>query len=262
LKISIITIVLNQYDNVRETIESVLSQDVDVEYIIIDGGSTDGTLEVVQEYSSHLSQIISEPDGGIYDAINKGIRLATSDIIGLIHCGDKFEENSLKKVVEIFSKLDVDLVYGDILVQEDFGGISNIKYLVANHMKLIDYMSIYHPSTFISRKIYKKYGLYETHYRIAADYSFFLNLFLNKVKFTYISFALAKFRGGGISSSNVFLSTYENYKIRLKQIGFSTALKYLVFNLLNFSFYTIRKFVFISIFGNNFYWKIKNRLSK
>ena len=115
MKVSIITVVFNGIRTIEQTIKSVLNQSYkNIEYIIIDGGSTDGTLDIIRKYENYLSYIISEPDHGIYDAMNKGIQKSTGDIVGIINSDDWYEVNTVSQVVERFESFAVDLVYGDI----------------------------------------------------------------------------------------------------------------------------------------------------
>lgn len=115
MKISIVTVTLNRCDTLRDAIESVLSQTIPVEHIIVDGGSTDGTMDLVQSYGTRIARWISEPDQGIYDAMNKGIQLATGDIVGILNADDFYRhEQVLKRVMNVFEKEGVDSVYGDL----------------------------------------------------------------------------------------------------------------------------------------------------
>ena len=117
-KISIITICFNNERDIRATIESVVNQDYqNIEYIVIDGGSSDGTMGIISEFSSSINKIVSEPDDNLYDAINKGLRLATGDIVGLIHAGDRlFENSTITKIANHFTSYDIDISYGHSLI--------------------------------------------------------------------------------------------------------------------------------------------------
>lgn len=256
--ISIITIVLNQKDLIDQTIESVLEQEyVDVEYIVIDGGSTDGTLERIAIYKERLSHFVSEPDGGIYQAINKGISLASRPLVGLIHCGDYYQKNVLKIVCDQFQKTNADVIYGDIEIIESVGDKYISRFPKANHILLKRRMSIFHPSTFISLKAYKELGLYDTTYKSAADYDFLLKLYINKYSFVYISEVLAVFRKGGISSKNFKLSRDENIRIRSKYFGFWKGFRYGLIKTAVHIFFSLRKHLVLLFIGENNFNRVK-----
>lgn len=257
--ISIITIVLNQKYLIEETIKSVISQkiDVNVEYIIIDGGSKDGTVEIIDSYMKHIDHFVSEPDGGIYQAINKGIQLASNDFIGLIHCGDFYEPGALRIVYNEFQKTSTDVIYGDIKTIEEHAQHTLQYYSSPNHNLLLKKMSIFHPATFVRRACYIKYGLYNTDYKICSDYEFFLLLFLKKTNFQYVPKVLANFRAGGISSTKPKLRFIENYQIRKKHLGIKKALKYIITITLIHTFFTFRKSCIEFIIGKQNFIKLK-----
>lgn len=258
-KISIITIVFNGKSQIEETIKSVLDQkDVDVEYIVIDGGSTDGTVEIIKSYSEHITHFISELDEGIYDAINKGVSLATQPLIGLIHCGDFYKKDVLKTVCEEFFTSNADIIYGDIEILEQVGGklISHLD--VANHDFLLNRMSIFHPSTFISLKTYQKFGLYDTSYKLAADYEYLLKLFVNNCHFIYLPTVLAVFRKEGLSSTGFKLSLFENTRIRAKYKGKLNSLIYFILKSGSNFYFSSRKRIIIFLIGENNFNKIKS----
>jgi glycosyltransferase involved in cell wall biosynthesis len=256
--ISVITIVLNQKDLIEQTIKSVLDQKgVDVEYIVIDGGSTDGTVEKVELYREHITYFVSEPDGGIYQAINKGISFASNPLVGLIHCGDYYKKNALKTVYDEFLKTKPDVIYGNIEVIEKVGNKVISRFPTANHKLLRNKMSVFHPSTFISLKAYKEFGLYNISYRSAADYEFLLRLFINGCVFFYIPQVLAVFRAEGLSSKNFKLSLEENIRIRSKYFGKWNGYRYLLLKSgIHFAF-SFRKYFIKSLIGEYNFNKIK-----
>ena len=174
-KISIITVAFNSAKTIKGTIESIISQDYNnIEYLIIDGGSTDGTMDIVKSYSEHVKYYVSEPDNGIYDAMNKGIRAATGDVIGILN-SDDFYPNSfvLSNVTKLFQKYSCDAVYGD-LVYVKANDINKIKrYWQAGEYstsKIKNGWMLPHPTFFVKKKIYIRYGLYDTDLKTAADY--------------------------------------------------------------------------------------------
>lgn len=255
--ISIITIVRNGVNEIEETIKSVLSQkNVNLEYIIIDGKSTDGTLEIIEKYKDDITIIVSEPDNGIYNAINKGIKLATGELIGLIHCGDRYENDILHLCYKKYLVGKSDIIYGNINILDTTDGLKLQQTEIANHQLLENKMSIFHPATFITRSCYTKNGLYDEKYKIAADYEFFLRNFRNRVSFEYLPISLATFRSGGASGNAVKLIR-ELFFIWQKHLGLLNAIRNLTLRLINHGYYYWRKKIVVSIIGKNNYNKLK-----
>jgi glycosyltransferase len=220
MKVSIITAVRNGAEALRDCIESVRNQTYSAEHIVIDGASTDGTLDIIAEYRSCIAKVISEPDSGIYDALNKGIRLASGDIIGLLH-GDDFYagDGVLQAVVEAFQKKSTDSCYGDLQYVD-----KNNPHRIIRHWKSSEYTTGKfkygwmppHPTFFVRREIYNKYGLFNTDFKIAGDYELMLR-FLEKygISTYYIPEVLIKMRLGGASNrslKNLFIKSSEDYR--------------------------------------------------
>jgi len=214
MKVSIITVCLNSEKTIRDTIASVLSQDFpNIEYIIIDGGSKDKTLSIVHEYEDRIGKIINEPDEGLYDAMNKGINIASGEVIGILNSDDFFEnDNIINVVVNAFEKNPtVDLVFGDLVyVRPD-----NLNQIVRYYSSL-NFRSWKprfgwippHPSTFMKRSVYEKFGVYNVSFKIAADYEFFVRVLqVHKLSFYQIPKVLVRMRVGGVSTSG-FKSSY------------------------------------------------------
>jgi len=251
--ISIITIVLNGVDYIEETIISVISQkDVNLEYIIIDGGSNDGTLRIIEKYRKDISVIVSESDEGLYEAINKGIKLAKGELIGLIHCGDKYEQDILNNCYRIFIKSKSDVIYGKMNALKIINDVEILQPQIPNHKSLKNKMSIFHPATLISQKCYAANGLYNPKYRIAADYDFFLRIFLAGASFEYFPMLLATFRAGG-SSSNTLKTTKELFLIWKTYLGQFIAIRNATMRLFNYWYYTYRKIIAVSFIGTKNY---------
>ncbi|MCW3102600.1 MAG: hypothetical protein JWO09_1040 [Bacteroidetes bacterium] len=210
MKVSIITVCYNSASTIESTILSVLSQDhKDIEYIIVDGLSKDNTLQVAEKYSSRISKIISEKDDGIYFAINKGIALATGEIIGILHADDFYTDDKvISKIVKAFSEQKTDTVYGD-LQYVDREDTSKVKRHWSSggytHGLFFKGWMPPHPSFFVLKKCYDKFGVFNTTLRSAADYEMMLRLLHRyKCSTTYIPEVLVKMRVGG--KSNVSLS--------------------------------------------------------
>ena len=209
MKVSIITVVYNRADVIRDTIESVLGQTYkNIEYIIIDGASTDSTMDVVNEYKDKISKIISEPDRGLYDAINKGIKEATGDVIGLIHSDDFYLDNLvIQRVVDTFKKENKHMLFADLLYIKGDNKDKVLRYYSAKNftVKKLKYGFMPpHPTLFVKKEVYEKYGLYKIDYKIAADYEMFVRLLLvNNLSFSYIHLPIVKMRAGGVSSGGI-----------------------------------------------------------
>ena len=255
--ISIITIVRNGVNEIEETIKSVLSQkNVNLEYIIIDGVSTDGTLDVIENYKENISIFISEADNGIYDAINKGVKLASGELIGLIHCGDSYENDVLSLCYKKYMISKSDIIYGNINILDKTDDLVFNRSEQADHRFLKKRMSIFHPATFISKSCYSKNGLYNIKYKVAADYDLLLRNLKREVKFEYISLPIATFRSGGVSGKTMkYLG--ELFDIWKTNLGFSRAMRNTFLRLINFLYYFTRKKIVVFIIGNKNYNKLK-----
>lgn len=209
IKISVITAVYNREKTIGESIESVLSQSHgSVELIVIDGASTDGTLAVLETFRSRLAVLISEPDNGIYDALNKGIKIATGDVIGFLHADDLFENTDvLKKVALAFNDQSIDAVYGDLVYVEHSNVTRVIRYWKAGIYTNRDLSQGWmppHPTFYVRRSIYEQFGYFNPYYRIAADYDLVLRFLATaKIKTTYIPNILVRMRTGGISNRSI-----------------------------------------------------------
>lgn len=220
--ISIITVTYNSEKYLRETIESVLKQiDYLFEYIIIDGQSTDKTLTIIQNYISQFKgklTYISEPDNGIYDAMNKGIKHAKGEIIGLINSDDFYTPNALQEIQSILNNTpDIDCIYSDAFIINESSQIEYIKK--ANIKDLNKGMSLNHPTCFIKKKTYQEIGLYDTKYKIAADYDFALRMKKQNCKLYYSTNILSNFRDGGASVKNMRIGINDTFKIQRNYFG-------------------------------------------
>lgn len=222
MRITIITVCYNRKATIEKAIKSVLSQNYhDVEYIIVDGNSTDGTKEIIASYSDQITQFISEPDKGMYDAINKGLKLSTGDVIGLMHSDDEFyDKKALKRIAARFEReQSIDGVYGDgvyvsndtqeKLIRDRIGGVFSLKKVKGGWLPL-------HPTVYLKKNIIDKHGLYNLDFKIASDTEFLLRyLYKYKIKMSYIDSYIVKMRMGGMSTSfkRAFEVLQEDYRI-------------------------------------------------
>lgn len=208
MKISIITPTYNSEKTIDRTIQSVLSQNYnDIEHIIIDGSSVDGTMCIVNKYAGKLSKIISEKDDGIFDAMNKGISIASGDIIGILNSDDFFNSNDVLSIIaNEFNDSSVDAVYGDIsYFLNDTNKIT--RYWKAGEYKekkLNNGWIIPHPALFLRRSVYSKLGVFNLDLKVAADYEFILRIIkTKKVKLKYVKKILVRMYGGGNSGKSL-----------------------------------------------------------
>jgi glycosyltransferase involved in cell wall biosynthesis len=200
IKLSIITINLNNADGLRKTIESVVSQTLtDFEYIVIDGASTDGSVEIIKQYADKITYWISEPDKGIYNAMNKGILKATGEYCLFLNSGDWFVQNILSTISTInFTK---DIIHGNTIVAYNDGTVSIHKGCPKNNLTFYDLYTdtICHQAAFIRRTLFFDYGLYEEQYRIASDWLFFVQaIVFGKASTAYYDINIAYFDAYGI----------------------------------------------------------------
>jgi glycosyltransferase len=208
-RISIITAVLNRRPTISAAIESVLSQTgADIEYIVVDGNSTDGTDEVIQGYSDRISRYIREPDAGIYDALNKGVKAATGDIIGFLHADDWFSgPDVLASVAEAFCDPSLDAAYGDLVYVSSHAPEHVIRYWKSGEMEHNRFRWGWmppHPTVYLRRECYENYGLYRSDFRISADYEMMIRMFYNyRLQTRYIDRVLVRMRLGGISNGSL-----------------------------------------------------------
>ncbi len=198
LKISVVTIVYNDAEGLRKTIQSVIGQEyANLEYIVIDGGSTDGTVEVIKEFSDVIKYWVSEPDEGISDAFNKGVKAATGDWVGLLNADDEYCTGTLNYVGELNSHADV--LYGKMETLEK--GVSTGVY-VPNHERLEEDMTICHPATFIRKIAYDKYGVYRKDFRLAMDYELLLRMKVGGAMFSFCDRLFTQMTMEGVSNAN------------------------------------------------------------
>ena len=208
MKLSIITINRNNAQGLKKTMQSVVEQtSTDIEYIVVDGASTDGSLDIINTYKSRLSMIISEPDDGMYEAINKGIRMATGDIIGLVHSDDMLYDNQvISDIVREFEETKADFVYGDGI----YVNANNLSNVVRNwkgggyHRWKVRFGWLpLHPTCYIRRDVMMREGLYDESYKIAADTDLLVRyLYKVQLKVAYLHRRIIRMRMGGLSTDS------------------------------------------------------------
>lgn len=201
MKFSIITACFNAERTIEQTIKSVIEQDhPDIEYIIVDGASTDGTMDVVRRYEGRIAKIISESDSGIYDAFNKGVRAASGDVIGIVNADDFYSPLCLTHVASACEESpDADVYYGKIVVVDEAAREWKI-YPIGTPKGLYGDMSISHPAVFVRRSAYERYGVFDDTFKIAGDWDLMLRMFEMGARFQPVDHVLTAFRTGGVSS--------------------------------------------------------------
>jgi glycosyltransferase involved in cell wall biosynthesis len=232
VKVSIITICYNRQATIAKAIDSVLAQDYsNIQYLVIDGNSSDGTAAVVNSYGNKISTFICEPDKGMYDALNKGLRLATGDIVGLMHSDDEFYDATVvSQIVAAFkNNPETDGLYGDgiyvsndaeeRLIRNRIGGAYTIEKVKSGWLPL-------HPTVYFKKSIIDAHGVYDLNFKIASDTEWLLRyLYKHRVNMTYMNSYIVKMRMGGLSTSykRAFEVLVEDYNI-YKYHGLAAAL--------------------------------------
>ncbi|HUN53804.1 MAG TPA: glycosyltransferase family 2 protein [Smithella sp.] len=219
IKITIVTVCRNSATTIKDALESVAAQShKNVEHIVIDGGSTDGTLAAIHEWKKHPIRVVSEPDRGIYDAMNKGIGLATGDIIGILNSDDMYyDSHVLKSVAMVMADASVDACYADLIYVDK----NNLKKIIRYWKSCVFKKGLFsrgwmppHPTFFVRRTIYEKYGLFDLNYTLAADVELlarFLERF--RIQAVYIPKIFVKMRLGGVSNKSVHNIIKQNIAI-------------------------------------------------
>jgi glycosyltransferase involved in cell wall biosynthesis len=208
--VSIITVVYNGAKHIEQTINSVLSRSYkNIEYIIIDGGSTDGTVDIIKQYESKIDYWQSERDNGIYFAMNKGISLAKGELIGILNADDYYLPDTIAKIIEADKLNHADIYYGDMQYISEGGEL--LSAAKPDISKMNEMPAIFHPTCFVRKSVYDKAGMFDTQYKISSDYDFLLRCLKQNFSFHYIPDVLTCFRLGGMSGSCA--SNIEGYKI-------------------------------------------------
>lgn len=211
---SIITVCLNAAATIEQALDSVFSQTLPpAEYIVVDGGSTDGTREILERYRSRLTHVVCEPDDGIYDAFNKGLTRATGEVVGLLNADDLYAPWALQTVAEAFQdNPESDVFHGKLAVVDEVLGRWTV-YPLGDPSRLSACMSIAHPATFVTRSLYERHGLFAPTFRLSGDWDLMLRLFRAGAAFCPVDHVLTAFRNSGVSSSYTPRLLSENERI-------------------------------------------------
>ncbi len=209
MKISLLTVSYNSAETIRDTIHSVQSQDYEnIEYIIVDGNSTDGTVEIIKEHEKVVAKWISEPDKGIYEAMNKAIKMATGEVVGILNSDDFYSSTTIvSQIAAAFEDQSVDAVFGDLV----FVDPNNLNKVVRTYSsakwrpeKFAKGFMPAHPTFYVRRKFYDQIGLFKTDYKIAADYELLIRfLYVHRLKYKYLPLNMVTMRRGGVSSNGI-----------------------------------------------------------
>jgi len=254
MKVSIITVVWNGEKTILDTIKSVANQTYEnIEYIVIDGKSTDRTMNILIENKRYIKTLISEEDNGLYDAMNKGIKLATGDVIGILNADDLYINDSvIEEVVNVFNKTRSDSVFADLVYTERSDTNKILRYFNSQNFKPSNFqygLMPAHPTFFVKKFFYEKLGVYRLDFNNAADYDLLIRfLYVNKLSYSYINYPIVKMRMGGRSTSlrSLWVNNYE-------------ILKACKVNKINTNIFKIFVRYFVKL---NPLWRIKNDLKK
>lgn len=233
MKISVITVVKNNERTIRQAVESVLAQkNIDLEYIVIDGESTDNTYNILKEYKDRLAVLISEKDRNLYHALNKAISLATGDVVALLHSDDMYASDTvLSEVIEKFEQGNYSIVYGDLAIVRSDDSKRMVRLWRSGNFKMyklyLGWMPP-HPTFIVKRELYTKYGMFDTEIKIAADYDIIVRFMLKEGRNScYLPRLIVKMRAGGTSNNtpvNTMKKLRDDYMIvkRHKLLGLLT----------------------------------------
>ena len=209
MKVTILTVCFNSEKTIEDTIRSVINQSYrNIEYILIDGKSSDNTVKIANHYAAYISKIVSERDEGMYDACNKGIRMASGEIVGILNSDDVLAHRDvIKNVVEAFARDGSDALYGDLkyVAPEDLG--KTVRYWKSGRFRKRKFLYGWmppHPTFYIRREVYKKYGGFNLQLKSAADYELMLRmLFRHQIRTSYLPEVMVLMRDGGMSNANL-----------------------------------------------------------
>jgi glycosyltransferase involved in cell wall biosynthesis len=218
-RVSVVTVVRNGEAHLEDAIQSVLSQDDEVEYVVIDGGSTDGTVDIIRRYADGLAFWVSEPDRGVYDAMNKGIRRSTGELVKLLNADDRLKPGSVSRALKAYDRDPGDVVIASEIDYVDEDG---------QFLKRLDRSyafgpgPVLHPSWYVPRRLYDILGLYDTSFRVSADFDMYVRLLKAGVEFRYVDVPLVEFRSGGLSNVT-YQGVPERFRITRRYYSTPTA---------------------------------------
>lgn len=258
--ITVITVTLNSASVVSRAIESVLAQAVPgLEYVVIDGASRDETRKIVESYRDRFQngrlRVLSEPDAGLYDAMNKGIALASGDVVGILNSDDRLLPGALDAICDAFRKTNADVVFGDVIVE----GVWGSRTLKSTETGLDVAMTIAHPGCFVRRSAYGRWGTFDTTLRTAADYELLLRFREAGARFVRVDRVVAVFSEGGASSKSFSLAK-EMFRVHRRHFPLTHAVKHAAVRFALATYLTTRRAVGRLILGENRYARIRERV--
>lgn len=254
--VSIVTVVLNGEKHLRQTIESVLGQSYPyIEYIVLDGGSTDGTLDIIRSYEDKIDYWRSGKDGGIYAAMNAGVALCKGDLIGLKNADDWYTQHAVADVVTIWKHTKADIVYGNTYVvwQED---PLQTSLFVSDHRRISKDGGIDHRTVFAARKVYQSYT-YDTRYKVSADFDWYLNLQREGIQFAHTGTVIGYKRPGGFSAGGQTVK--DIFAINRKHFGLAYAIWIRIRQILIFTKLLMGNIVLKAVLGPEGFARFKAR---
>jgi len=248
--VSVVTVVWNAEDFLECTIESVRQQTYDnIEFVVVDGGSSDGTLDILQRFDDVIDYWVSEPDQGIYDAMNKGILACGGELIGIIGAGDWYAPDAIGHIVNTYKRTDADVIYGNVELVDSETGVKCKRESRADLMPKT-MSSISHPSTFTKTHIYRERP-FDVSFRIAADYDLFLYLYSNGYHFEHSNALVVHILSGGISAS--YTTIVEVYIVHEKNYGKIRALSSFLPSVIRHTFYKARRCLLKTILSQKYF---------
>src|SRR6266511_2001169 len=255
LRVSVVTVVRNGRRHIEEAIRSVLDQDYpNVEYIIVDGGSTDGTLDVVQRYADGITSWITEPDNGVFDAMNKGIARASGQLIKLLNADDVLTSGSSRTAVTLhLASAHPGVIASELDVIDSNGGV--LKRLTREDTYPAG--PVLHPSWYVDRRVYEQFGLYRTDYRVSSDFEFFLRLHSFGVPVQYASAPLACFRTGGVSDTTL-TGLRERYEIMRMYVPLHVAVGSTTVH----AYKKVRARILVALLGEKKMYDLRSRIAR
>jgi glycosyltransferase len=234
IKVSIITVTKNSAKTLERTLLSIKNQTYkNIEYIIVDGQSDDGTLEIINKYNGLYDKLIVEKDECLYDGLNKGIKIATGDFIGILHSDDVFyDEYVIENIFKNDDVINYDCIYGNLEYYDQFGKLKRTWKSNPYEVNTVQYGWMPpHPTLYIKKSIYKKYGLYNVNYKLQSDYDYILRMFSGGVKSKYYDLYMIKMMTGGLSGKHMIKGNIESIIILIRN-GYMPSLKYFFYKLI------------------------------